>query len=86
MLVSFLQALLNMLRKELDSFSAIDVDPTKQLAGVSSGPDQPAIEKPASQEIAASTSADGSTGKGTDAPKPPASAPSRRRARRKPGR
>jgi predicted PurR-regulated permease PerM len=86
MLVSFLQALLNMLRKELDSFSAVDVDPTKQLAEASSGPDQPVIEKTASQEIGASTSADGSTGKSNDAPKPPASAPPRRRARRKPGR
>ena len=33
MLVSFLQALLNMLRKELDSFSSVDVEATMQLAG-----------------------------------------------------
>jgi hypothetical protein len=32
MLVSFLQALLNMLRKELDSFGGPDVDESKPLA------------------------------------------------------
>jgi predicted PurR-regulated permease PerM len=85
MLVSFLQALLNMLRKELDSFSAVDVDPTKQLAGVGLGEEQAAIDKTAAPELGESASADGKTTKNSQ-PAPRASKPAGRRARRKPGR
>jgi predicted PurR-regulated permease PerM len=85
MLVSFLQALLNMLRKELDSFSAVDVDATKQLAGIGVGSDQSAIEKSAAPDLGESASADGKTTKNSQ-PAPSASKPAGRRARRKPGR
>jgi predicted PurR-regulated permease PerM len=85
MLVSFLQALLNMLRKELDSFSAVDVDATKQLAGIAGGPEQSSIETTAAPNLGESASADGKTAKHADAV-PPASKPAGRRARRKPGR
>ncbi|HEY3394403.1 MAG TPA: AI-2E family transporter [Lacipirellulaceae bacterium] len=85
MLVSFLQALLNMLRKELDSFSAVDVDTTQQLAGIGLGSEQPAIEKTSAPNLGESASADGKTTKNAE-PAPSASKAARRRARRKPGR
>jgi hypothetical protein len=37
MVVSFLQALLNMLRKELEQFGATDLEPGEQLAAVAAG-------------------------------------------------
>jgi hypothetical protein len=85
MLVSFLQALLNMLRKELDSFSSVDVDATKQLAGATLGHGDVAVEKPAAADSGATASADGKTAKSAG----PATSTSKRegrRARRKPGR
>jgi predicted PurR-regulated permease PerM len=85
MLVSFLQALLNMLRKELDSFSAVDVDATKQLAGIGVGSEQPGIEKGAGPGLGEASSADGKTAKNAE-PAPSASKTAGRRARRKPGR
>jgi predicted PurR-regulated permease PerM len=85
MLVSFLQALLNMLRKELDSFSAVDVDTTQQLAGIGLGSEPTAIEKPAAANLGESASADGNTTKNAE-PAPSASKRASRRARRKPGR
>jgi predicted PurR-regulated permease PerM len=86
MLVSFLQALLNMLRKELDLFSAVDIDATKQLAGIGPGSEQPAIEKNAMPDLGESASSDGKTTKNAE-PAPSASKPAgRRRDRRKPGR
>jgi predicted PurR-regulated permease PerM len=85
MLVSFLQALLNMLRKELDSFSAVDVDATKQLAGIGRGAEQSAIEKGAAENLAEPASPDGKTTKNNE-PAPSASKSPGRRARRKSGR
>jgi predicted PurR-regulated permease PerM len=85
MLVSFLQALLNMLRKELDSFSAVDVDTTQQLAGIGLGSEPTAIEKTAPANLGESASADGNTTKNAE-PAPSASKRASRRARRKPGR
>ncbi|HJQ79788.1 MAG TPA: AI-2E family transporter [Lacipirellulaceae bacterium] len=86
MLVSFLQALLNMLRKELDSFSAVDVDATQQLAGIGRGSEQPAVEKNAPPNLGESASVDGNTTKNAE-PAPSASkSAGRRRDRRKPGR
>jgi predicted PurR-regulated permease PerM len=85
MLVSFLQALLNMLRKELDSFSAVDVDATMQLAGVpAANPSAVGAAAPADRGEPVLT--DGKTTK-TAAETPQPQAPvGRRRARRKPGR
>jgi predicted PurR-regulated permease PerM len=85
MLMSFLQALLNMLRKELDSFSAVDVDATKQLAGVTTGPGEAAIDKAAAPDLGATASVDGKTAKAAE-PAKSTSKSAGRRARRKPGR
>jgi hypothetical protein len=85
MLVSFLQALLNMLRKELDSFSAVDVDATKQLAGIGVGSEPTALENAATTDVAQAAATDGKTAKSAE-PAKSASKPAGRRARRKPGR
>jgi 1,6-anhydro-N-acetylmuramate kinase len=85
MLMSFLQALLNMLRKELDSFSAVDIDATKQLAGMTTGPGEAAIDKAAAPDLGSTASVDGKTAK-TAEPAKSTSKPAGRRARRKPGR
>jgi predicted PurR-regulated permease PerM len=85
MLVSFLQALLNMLRKELDSFSAADVDATKQLAGIGVGTESAAMEKAVTPEIGEAAATDGKTAKSTE-PNKSTPKPIGRRARRKPGR
>ncbi len=85
MLVSFLQALLNMLRKELDSFSAVDVEGTMQLAGAAAGSDQTAIEKTAAPDLGEAAATDGKTAKIVE-PAKSTSKPAGRRARRKPGR
>jgi predicted PurR-regulated permease PerM len=84
MLVSFLQALLNMLRKELDSFSAVDVEGTMQLAGAAAGSEQTAIEKTAAPDLGEAAT-DGMTAKIAEPAKSTAK-PAGRRARRKPGR
>jgi predicted PurR-regulated permease PerM len=85
MLVSFLQALLNMLRKELDSFSAVDVDTTKQLAGIGVGSEPSELEKAATSEIGEPAATDGKTAKSAE-PAISTPKPTGRRARRKPGR
>jgi len=85
MLVSFLQALLTMLRKELDSFSAEEIDAAKQLAVGVGGPEELTADKKAPAESPGSTSADGNTAK-TKSPPPAAKPAAARRSKRKPGR
>ena len=86
MLVSFLQALLTMLRKELDSFSAEEIDAAKQLAVGAGVPEELTADKKAPAESGGSASADGNTAKSAKSSPPAAKPAAARRSKRKPGR
>ena len=88
MLVSFLQALLTMLRKELDSFGAveaIDADTKRQLADVADSTRQLDADKNATVSRAAAP-ADNAAVKGENTSSAPSKPAVTRRAKRKSGR